>query len=89
VQSLVAIAHQLGDFVQQLLQIVIGDLVREARNKRLCFFGGIAAERACEFFGQLLFLQTQNPFVYPFYEPQNLKFHPLHNIVRNTATPQS
>jgi hypothetical protein len=40
----ITIAHQLGNFIQQLLQVVICNLVRQTWYQGLGFLSGIAAK---------------------------------------------
>lgn len=41
--SSVSVTHQFGHLVEELLQIVIADFIRETRDQGLCFFGCFAA----------------------------------------------
>lgn len=36
--------HKLVDLIEQLLELLVGDLVLERRNKVLGFFSGLATE---------------------------------------------
>jgi hypothetical protein len=43
-KPIIPIPHQLRNLIQQLLQIVIRDLIRQTRNQGLCFFGRITTQ---------------------------------------------
>jgi hypothetical protein len=43
-KPIIPIPHQLRNLIQQLLQIIIRDLIRQAGNQGLCFFGRITTQ---------------------------------------------